>query len=521
MKGDVRKLPIHVQKVLPLVYDDALSYYETLAKVVSKLNECIAYVDDVWDDIIKESIHHSNNMVEQAERDLLHELKTMEAEHDAKCDSEHDRLQAAFEAGIGTLNGKLDAERTEREFADTGLSERLDQLQDADEAAKEYVKQALDALENKLKAQIANLAKNAQEADFKLQSKHEADIDTLEGKWQELKAALEKKTAELQVGYLEFLARAEASQKANNALIKQILIECMHDLLAYVEQLAQEHDLSVYSPVSGKNLSVTEAFQELYETFLTVHSISAGEFDKLELPAQVLDEFDPLLVVNHRLYFHDSQYTGDGVQAFDFDWRARDVFFKWIYCRMYNPMTGHMAFYDEIIMMLIWFHLSKLTAEQYDALDLDNNEFEALALTAHRYEYGRWYAVLPEYKVFDKVHAEIYDDIEELGQEQLDMKGKMAGDWLDTKNAQEKASKALTKAESNKEELDSYIRSNNEAVKGADDKATQANKAAADADTKAQAAQDAITQAQATIEQLQSQLASALERITQLEGAQA
>lgn len=30
------------QKVLPLVYDDSLSYYEVLCKVVDKLNQCIS-----------------------------------------------------------------------------------------------------------------------------------------------------------------------------------------------------------------------------------------------------------------------------------------------------------------------------------------------------------------------------------------------------------------------------------------------------------------------------------------------
>lgn len=41
MLSDVSKLKVWVQQVLPLVYDDSLSYYEVLAKVVAKLNEQI------------------------------------------------------------------------------------------------------------------------------------------------------------------------------------------------------------------------------------------------------------------------------------------------------------------------------------------------------------------------------------------------------------------------------------------------------------------------------------------------
>lgn len=37
----VNKLKFWCFKVLPLVYDDSLSYYETLCKVVEKLNEVI------------------------------------------------------------------------------------------------------------------------------------------------------------------------------------------------------------------------------------------------------------------------------------------------------------------------------------------------------------------------------------------------------------------------------------------------------------------------------------------------
>lgn len=39
---EVRPLRYWVQKVLPLVYDDSLSYYELLNKVVLKLNETVA-----------------------------------------------------------------------------------------------------------------------------------------------------------------------------------------------------------------------------------------------------------------------------------------------------------------------------------------------------------------------------------------------------------------------------------------------------------------------------------------------
>lgn len=45
------------QKVLPLVYDDSLSYYEVLNKIATKLNEVIAYVTTEINDTVTELVN--------------------------------------------------------------------------------------------------------------------------------------------------------------------------------------------------------------------------------------------------------------------------------------------------------------------------------------------------------------------------------------------------------------------------------------------------------------------------------
>ena len=40
--SNVEPLKMWVHKILPLVYDDSMSYYETLCKVVQKLNEVVS-----------------------------------------------------------------------------------------------------------------------------------------------------------------------------------------------------------------------------------------------------------------------------------------------------------------------------------------------------------------------------------------------------------------------------------------------------------------------------------------------
>lgn len=50
-KGNIEKLRFWCFKVLPLVYDDSLSYYEVLCKVKNKLNEMIDSLSELSDDV--------------------------------------------------------------------------------------------------------------------------------------------------------------------------------------------------------------------------------------------------------------------------------------------------------------------------------------------------------------------------------------------------------------------------------------------------------------------------------------
>lgn len=55
-KLNVDVIRMNVAKVLPLVYDDSLSYYEVLCKVVNKINEIIENIDATVIAIINEEL---------------------------------------------------------------------------------------------------------------------------------------------------------------------------------------------------------------------------------------------------------------------------------------------------------------------------------------------------------------------------------------------------------------------------------------------------------------------------------
>lgn len=73
----IDKLRYYAYKILPLVYDESLSYYEVLNKVVYKVNEVIDYVDNVLVDRIRELV---SNLVVDASYDESTETLTIEIE---------------------------------------------------------------------------------------------------------------------------------------------------------------------------------------------------------------------------------------------------------------------------------------------------------------------------------------------------------------------------------------------------------------------------------------------------------
>lgn len=63
MKYNYEKLECHVHKILPLVYDDSLSYYEVLCKVIAKVNELGEFISDTLEDDVKAIVEKYFNAI--------------------------------------------------------------------------------------------------------------------------------------------------------------------------------------------------------------------------------------------------------------------------------------------------------------------------------------------------------------------------------------------------------------------------------------------------------------------------
>lgn len=106
-------------KILPLVYDDSLSYYELLCKVVAKMNELIVSNNELSDVIKKEITEQvkeaiDSGALEDALDDALKEIKnTVSAEETARKNADT------------TLQDNIDKEVSDRKSADSTLSQRV------------------------------------------------------------------------------------------------------------------------------------------------------------------------------------------------------------------------------------------------------------------------------------------------------------------------------------------------------------------------------------------------------------
>lgn len=79
-KANIEKLRFWCFKVLPLVYDDSLSYYEVLCKVKNKLNEMIDSMSELSDTV---------NELQSAVAQIQHWIDTFDTSVIEKWISEH------------------------------------------------------------------------------------------------------------------------------------------------------------------------------------------------------------------------------------------------------------------------------------------------------------------------------------------------------------------------------------------------------------------------------------------------
>ena len=301
---EVPKLFPHCQKVLPLVYDDSLSYYETLCKVSQKVN---VLIDDV------------------------NEFMDWATKHEADYDALVKRVEIV-ENEIDTFEQEIQAE--------------FDQLKQ--EQAEAFAEQTA-----KLDAKLAEF-----------QREIERVLTDIKNQFNVLKTEVHQAIAEMRVEVARELARLQNLIDANNQYIFEYVQRTLQEFIDNFPELA---DVPVYNPVRGGTTTLQRALNDLYSV-ACVNGITAFQFDSLGLTAS---EFDNL-----------------GITAQEFD---QEGYIKLGYpderWYMLSPFTGQYVLVKDVVMDLAHFHMTGLTAEEYDDKNLTAEEFDATNITAFNFDW--------------------------------------------------------------------------------------------------------------------------------------
>lgn len=123
-KGDVKPIRFWCQKVLPLVYDDSLSYYECIDKFAYKLNELI--------DVLNNYQQEYKNYVDEEVEKLKKYVDNADANINSKINAEISKLESKHDKDISDI-------RFEIEMAKLELNEIVEKYKYDLESLRKYV----------------------------------------------------------------------------------------------------------------------------------------------------------------------------------------------------------------------------------------------------------------------------------------------------------------------------------------------------------------------------------------------
>lgn len=112
----VKPIEFYLQKTLPAVFDDSLSYYEAVAKLMSKINEIIEELTGIrseWDALINDAVKTANSYTDeqianynQQFQNVINQLNTQYAAFNAQVTQELNQ----FDKRLTTQEDKEEAD---------------------------------------------------------------------------------------------------------------------------------------------------------------------------------------------------------------------------------------------------------------------------------------------------------------------------------------------------------------------------------------------------------------------------
>lgn len=103
MKSEIEKPKFYCYKILPLVYDDSLSYYESICKFQAKLNEVIDALEGISLEVLGEAKAYTDSEIAKQNQ----KIDTVVAEMEYLVGQTREELNALIEQTTVRFDGKI------------------------------------------------------------------------------------------------------------------------------------------------------------------------------------------------------------------------------------------------------------------------------------------------------------------------------------------------------------------------------------------------------------------------------
>lgn len=220
---------IRCQKVLPLTYENSLSYYEVLCKCVNKLNTAIENLNTMSDNLddfdsrittVEEGLAEVQSVIDEFQTEIEEKFTTLEAS-----------LIETIETVLSEAESDIEALKTKVEELSTEIDEKVEELSDE--------------ISNQLATAVTSLTV------------------LLNAGLEEMKTLIETNNAEMYV------------------YIDEVLDE-------FKESIPEFENVIVRDVITGELVNIQVALRNLYN-YLRANAITAHEYDDLQLTASEYD----------------------------------------------------------------------------------------------------------------------------------------------------------------------------------------------------------------------------------------
>lgn len=329
----VHKFQFYCQKVLPLVYDESLSYYEVLNKLTFKVNEVVEQLNIVEDNVVA-----LNEAVTQLEQRMT-ELEQAFEEFKVDMENRFAQLKQEIETEFDELRTQLENEIDELRRA---LVQSIQEL-------KAELTAEIQALQNEMRAEMQAY-----------QELTDARLDEFDNRINEYMTQINLTIANFKNQTNQRLLDMQDNIDNNLIVAKAYADTLAADLQAQIDAIGTETDVRVVDPADLVTKTVQNAFDNDFY-LLRCWALRAGYYDAQQFTCEEYDSF--------------------GLTAYLYDYMA-----KWYMVEkpdvdtMYNPLSGlkdnnEKTIYD--IFELLKTHIGlALTCEEYDNLEITAIDYD-------------------------------------------------------------------------------------------------------------------------------------------------